>query len=78
VKDAGLVKIESQKGKTKKVRFRFHDYRHTFGTRLGMAGKDLKTIMEIMGHRTTVVALRYQHPMLNHKLEAVKILDQIP
>lgn len=78
VKKAGLVRIESKKGGTKEIRFRFHDLRHTFGSRLGMARTDLKTIMEIMGHKTTKVAMRYQHPMPSHKLEAVKMLDQVP
>jgi len=59
----------------KKVRFRFHDLRHTFGTRLGMAGQDLKAIMEIIGHKNPKTAMRYQHPAPAHKLRAVKILD---
>ncbi len=74
-------KIRKEEGRavaTIPVRFRFHDLRHTFGTRLGMAGTDLKTIMEIMGHRTTRVAMRYQHPMPGHKLNAVKTLDRVP
>lgn len=71
VADAGLTR--EHKGKT--VRFRFHDCRHTFGSRLGMNGTDLKTIMEIMGHRTTRVAMRYQHPTPDHKLSAVVSLD---
>ena len=55
--------------------FRFHDLRHTFGSRLGMAGTDLKTIMEIMGHKTHVMAMWYQHPSPDHKLKAVRNLD---
>jgi integrase len=78
VKKVGLTSIEMKNGKEVETRFRFHDLRHTFGTRLGMAGKDLKTIMEIMGHKTTKVAMMYQHPMPSHKLEAVKILDEVP
>jgi len=78
VKKAGLVRVESKKGETKDIRFRFHDCRHTFGSRLGMAGTDLKTIMEIMGHKTPKMALRYLHPMPTHKLEAVKKLDKVP
>jgi integrase len=78
VKRTGLVRIESRKGETKEIHFRFHDCRHTFGSRLGMIGTDLKTIMEIMGHKTTKMAMRYQHPMPSHKLEAVKMLDQVP
>ena len=42
-----------------------------------MAGADLKTIIEIMGHKTVKVAMRYQHPAPDHKLNAVKILDQL-
>ena len=74
IADAGLVKT-TEKGKE---RFRFHDLRHTFGSRLGMAHVDLKTIMEIMGHKTHKVALRYQHPAPDHKLNAVKTLDRVP
>ena len=74
VKEAGLTRIDAKTGK--RIRFRFHDLRHTFGSRLGMAGRDLKTIMEIMGHKSTKVAMRYQHPSPEHKLEAVKILDK--
>jgi integrase len=57
------------------IGFCFHDLRHTFGSRLGMAGQDLKTIMEIMGHKSPRTAMRYQHPAPDHKLRAVKILD---
>jgi len=78
VKEVGLTRVEVISEKEVRSRFRFHDLRHTFGSRLGMAGKDLKTIMEIMGHKTTKVAMMYQHPMPSHKLEAVKTLDQVP
>ena len=74
VEKVGLVRWERRK----KIRFRFHDLRHTFGSRLGMGGYDLKTIMEIMGHKTTKVAMRYQHPTPEHKMQAVKFLDQVP
>jgi integrase len=75
---AGLVRFEKRNGELKKVRFRFHDLRHTFGSRLGMKGVDTKTIMEIMGHRTEKMAMRYQHPTAQHKLQAVKLLDSSP
>lgn len=76
-KEAGLIRWEVKDGETVEVRFRFHDLRHTFGSRLGMDGVDLKTIMEIMGHKTAKVAMRYQHPSPSHKLKAVKGLDNI-
>jgi len=40
-----------------------------------MAGADLKTIMEIMGHKTPKMSMRYQHPTSAHKLQAVKKID---
>ena len=76
-KKAGLIRWEVKNGETVEVRFRFHDLRHTFGSRLGMNGADLKSIMEIMGHRTAKVAMRYQHPSPSHKLEAIKGLDKL-
>lgn len=76
-REAGLIRWEVKDGKTVEVRFRYHDLRHTFGSRLGMDGVDLKTIMEIMGHKTAKVAMRYQHPSPSHKLKAVKGLDKI-
>jgi len=72
VKDARLIKWDGDK----KIRFRYHDLRHTFGSRLGMRGTDLKTIMEIMGHKTHKMAMRYQHPSSDHKLNAVRALDK--
>ncbi|MGD8668411.1 MAG: tyrosine-type recombinase/integrase, partial [Desulfobacterales bacterium] len=77
VEEAGLIRTELNKnGKEKSIRFRFHDLRHTFGTHLGTSGQDLKTIMEIMGHKSPRTAMRYQHPAPDHKLRAVKILDE--
>jgi len=74
-KKAGLIRWDVKNGETVEIRFRFHDLRHSFGSRLGMNGVDLKTIMEIMGHKTAKVAMRYQHPTPSHKLEAVSKLD---
>lgn len=76
VAEANLVRHEVKNNETIKVRFRFHDLRHTFGSRLGMNGADLKTIMEIMGHSTPRMAMRYQHPTPDHKLTAVRSLDR--
>ena len=79
VKEAGLVRWEKgEDGKLKKSRFRFHDLRHTCLSRVGMNGYDLKTIMEIGGHRTHKTAIRYQHPTPEHKLEAIRSLDKVP
>jgi integrase len=53
----------------------FHSLRHTFGSRLGMAGVDIKTIQELMGHRDIKMTMRYSHPTAQHKRNAVEMLD---
>lgn len=55
----------------------FHSLRHTFGTRLGMAGVDIKTIQELMGHRDIKMTMRYSHPTPKHKRKAVELLDGV-
>ena len=57
--------------------FTFHGLRHTFGSRLGMAGVDIKTIAELMGHKDIKMTMRYSHPTPEHKRKAVKTLDQV-
>jgi len=54
--------------------FRWHDLRHTFASRLVMAGVDLRTVQELMGHKTIQVTLRYAHLAPQHQLEAVQRL----
>ena len=54
--------------------FRWHDLRHTFASRLAMAGVDIRTVQELMGHKTIQVTLRYAHLAPQHQLEAVQRL----
>ena len=54
--------------------FRWHDLRHTFGSRLIMAGVDLRTVQELMRHKTIKMTLRYTHLSPTHTLEAVNKL----
>jgi integrase len=58
--------------------FTFHDLRHTFASRLVMAGVDLPTVKELMGHKHITMTLRYAHLSSDHKQAAVKKLDKGP
>ncbi len=61
--------------KTKSL-FRLYDFRHTFGSRSAMAGVDLATLKELMGHSDISTTMRYVHPTPKHKQEAVLKLEQ--
>ena len=50
--------------------FRWHDLRHCTGSYLVMAGVDMRTIAEILGHKTIQMTQRYAHLSSEHLKEA--------
>lgn len=55
--------------------FRFHDLRHTVGTRLVANGADLQTVKEYLAHSDIKTTQRYLHPVNENMKKAVAILD---
>lgn len=54
--------------------FTWHCLRHTFASRLVMAGVDIRTVQELMGHKTIQMTVRYAHLAPKHQLAAVQRL----
>jgi integrase len=59
-----------------KVRdFRLYDLRHTWASRIAMAGVDLVTLAALLGHSKLAMVTRYAHPTEAHQFEALKKLQ---
>lgn len=58
------------------LNFRYHDI-HTFASRLVMAGVDLRTVQELMGHKTVAMTIRYSHLAPSHQREAIERLVSV-
>ena len=49
----------------------WHTFRHTFISRLIMAGVDVRTVQDLAGHKSIQMTMRYAHLSPDHKLDAV-------
>jgi site-specific recombinase XerD len=58
--------------------FTWHCLRHTFISRLVMAGVDLRTVQELAGHKTISMTVRYAHLAPEHNQAAIEKLDRRP
>ncbi len=54
--------------------YTWHCNRHTFASRLVMAGVDLRTVAQLMGHSTIQMTMRYSHLAPEHTQTAVERL----
>jgi site-specific recombinase XerD len=61
-------------GRAKIRTFSWHCLRHTFASRLVMAGVDLRTVQELLGHKCIAMTVRYSHLSPTHTLAAVERL----
>ena len=70
------IRFRSENSQDTTVSFKeFHDMRHCYASRLVMAGVDLKTVMDLLGHKDIKMTMRYSHLSTAHKKNAVKKLD---
>jgi len=51
--------------------FHMHDLRHTAASYMIMNGVDLRTVADILGHKTISMTMRYTHLLDDHKLKAI-------
>lgn len=58
--------------------FRWHDLRHTFASRLVVAGVPLRAVQILLGHKRIETTLRYSHLSDTHLRDAVEKLVAKP
>lgn len=64
--------LENAARDAKVTDFHWHDLRHTFASRLVMRGTDIRTVQELLGHKSIVMTMRYAHLADDHRAAAVE------
>jgi len=57
--------------------FRLHKLRHHFASWLTMKGENIITVMELLGHKTPAMTVRYSHLSPGYLKSAVEVLDDL-
>ena len=57
--------------------FRFHDLRHTFGTRMLRQTQNLKLVSKLMGHANIETTARYAHVMDDDMADAMQAFSTL-
>ena len=55
----------------------FHDLRHTFASRLAIAGKDLYLIQRLLGHKEPRMVQRYAHHSIESLRNGIEVLETL-
>ena len=58
--------------------FHWHDLRHTFASRLVMAGVPIRAVAELLGHSEITTTMRYAHLAPGYLADAVERLAALP
>jgi integrase len=62
--------------RAKIIRFRWHDMRHDFASKMVIAGASLNTVRALLGHSDIKMTLRYAHLDRGTKAAAVELLSK--